>query len=155
MLQPVPGIDLSDYKKTLIERFANPKIQDQLPRLCLNGSAKLPKFILGSLRDQLRRGGEINYLSLVIAAWCRYLNGQDDQGNAIAIDDPLADLLQQQARIGGLDPRPLLSLSEIFGEDLPQSPRFVEAVTDALSKLYKVGARAMLVELAERHQVIR
>ncbi|MBW4422416.1 MAG: mannitol dehydrogenase family protein [Myxacorys californica WJT36-NPBG1] len=155
VLQPVPGIDLSDYKKTLIERFANPKIQDQLPRLCLNGSAKLPKFILGSLRDQLQRGGEINYLSLVIAAWCRYLNGQDDQGNAIAIDDPLADLLKQQARIGGLDPRPLLTVSEIFGEDLPQSPRLVEAVTDALSKLYKIGARATLVELAERHQIIR
>ncbi|MBW4542157.1 MAG: hypothetical protein KME43_23915 [Myxacorys chilensis ATA2-1-KO14] len=101
------------------------------------------------------RSGEINYLSLVIAAWCRYLNGQDDQGNAIAIDDLLADLLKQQARIGGLDSRPLLSLSEIFGEDLHQLPQFIEAVTDTLSKLYKIGARAMLVKLAERHQIIR
>jgi mannitol 2-dehydrogenase len=153
VLQPVPGIDLSDYKKTLIERFANPKIQDQLPRLCLNGSAKLPKFILGSLRDQLRRGGKIEYLSLAVAAWCRYLNGQDDQGGAIAINDPLADLLKQQTRIGGLDPRPLLSVSEIFGEDLPQEPRFVEAVTDALEKLYKIGSIATLVELSPRNQV--
>jgi mannitol 2-dehydrogenase len=28
-LQPVPGIDLDDYKKTLIERFSNPKIRDR------------------------------------------------------------------------------------------------------------------------------
>ena len=155
VLQPVPGIDLGDYKKTLVARFANPKIKDQLPRLCLNGSAKLPKFILGSLRDQLRRGGKIEYLSLAVAAWCRYLGGQDDQGGAIAINDPLADLLKQQTRIGGLDPKPLLSLFEIFGEDLPQEPRFVEAVTDALGKLYKIGSRATLIELAPRNQVAR
>jgi mannitol 2-dehydrogenase len=28
-LQPVPGIDLDEYKKTLIERFSNPKIRDR------------------------------------------------------------------------------------------------------------------------------
>ncbi len=43
-LQPVPGIDLDEYKKTLIERFSNPKIRDRLPRLYLNGAAKIPKF---------------------------------------------------------------------------------------------------------------
>lgn len=58
-LQPVPGIDLDDYKKTLIERFSNPKIRDQLPRLCLNGSAKIPKFVLGSIRDKLQLAGAI------------------------------------------------------------------------------------------------
>jgi mannitol 2-dehydrogenase len=90
-LQPVPGIDLDEYKKTLIERFSNPKIRDRLPRLCLNGSAKIPKFVLGSLRDKLQLGGAIDYLSLIIAAWCQYLNGYDDQNRSIPIDDPLAD----------------------------------------------------------------
>lgn len=148
VLQPVPGIDLSYYKSTLIQRFANPKIQDQLPRLCLNGSAKLPKFILGSLRDQLERGGEIDYLCLAIAAWCRYLKGQDEQGNTILIEDPLADLLQQQSFLGGLDPSPLLSISEIFGEDLSQSARFVNTVTRELAELDEMGARVMLLKLA-------
>ncbi len=152
VLQPVPGIDLNDYKNTLIKRFANPKIQDQLPRLCLNGSAKMPKFILGSLRDQLRRGGRIDYLSLTVAAWCCYLNGRDEQGGAIVIHDPLADLLTQQTRLGGLDPRPLLRISEIFGEDLPHSPRFVEAVTNGLGRLHKFGSRATLTQLAQSLQ---
>jgi mannitol 2-dehydrogenase len=146
VLQPVPGIDLSAYKKTLLERFANPRIQDQLPRLCLNGSAKLPKFILGSLRDNLQKGGEITYLCLAIAAWCRYLQGQDDQGKAIEIEDTLADLLRQ--KVSGSDPRPLLNLSSVFGEDLPRSSRVVETVAEALSKLCELGARATLVELS-------
>jgi mannitol 2-dehydrogenase len=28
-LQPVPGIDLDEYKKTLLERFSNPKTRDR------------------------------------------------------------------------------------------------------------------------------
>jgi mannitol 2-dehydrogenase len=146
-LQPVPGIDLDDYKKTLIERFSNPKIRDQLPRLCLNGSAKIPKFVLGSLRDQLQLGGAIDYLSLTIAAWCRYLNGYDDQNRPIAIDDLLADMLTQQARSGKTDPTPFLSIFEIFG-DLVQSPRFVETVADKLSSLHEVGAKKTLVRFS-------
>ena len=88
-LQPVPGIDLDNYKQTLVERFANPKIRDQLPRLCLNSAAKMPKFVLGSLRDALQQGDAIAWMSLTVAAWFRYLNGQDEQGQAIAIDDPM------------------------------------------------------------------
>ncbi|MDV2995629.1 MAG: Mannitol 2-dehydrogenase [Chroococcidiopsis sp. SAG 2025] len=142
-LQPVPGIDLDDYKQTLIQRFANPKIQDRLPRLCLNSAAKMPKFILGSLRDALRQDGAINYLSLTIAAWFRYLKGQDDRGNPIEIDDPMADILIQRARSGGSDPIPLLSLSEIFG-DLSRSSRFVEAVSKHLHNLDEFGAKGTL-----------
>jgi mannitol 2-dehydrogenase len=144
-LQSVPGIDLDQYKKTLIERFANPKIRDQLPRVSLNGSAKLPKWVLSSLRDKLRQDGAIDYLSLTIAAWFRYLNGQDDQGQPITVDDPMADILTQRARAGS-DPKPLLSLTELFG-DLSQSSRFVESVTDHLRNLYEIGTKETLVQL--------
>lgn len=151
-LQPLPGINLDDYKKTLIERFANPKIRDQLPRLCLNGAAKMPKFVLGSLGDKLQQGGSIKYLSLTVAAWFRYLNGYDDQGNSISIDDPMADILTRQARSGKSDPKPLLSLSEIFG-DLPQSSRFVEAVESKLHSLCKFGAKGTLDQLLQAQRV--
>ena len=147
-LQPVPGIDLDDYKKTLIERFSNPKIGDQLPRLCLNGSAKIPKFILGSLRDKLQVGGAIDYLSLTVAAWCRYLTNHDRQGQPIPIDDPLADILTQRTCLSQVDPKPLLSISEIFG-DLIQSPRFVEAVADQLRSLHEFGAKETLVRISQ------
>jgi mannitol 2-dehydrogenase len=142
-LQPVPGIDLANYKQTLVERFANPKIRDQLPRLCLNSAAKMPKFVLGSLRDALQQGDAIAWMSLTVAAWFRYLNGQDQQGQAIAIDDPMADVLTQRAHAGGPDPQPLLSLTEIFG-DLSQSPRFTESVTQHLHSLYELGVQETL-----------
>jgi mannitol 2-dehydrogenase len=145
-LQPVPGIDLDNYKKTLIERFANPKIRDQLPRLCLNSAAKMPKFVLASLRDALQQGGAIEYMSLTIAAWFRTLKGLDDQGRAIVIDDPMAEVLVQKARSGGSDPMSLLSLTEIFG-DLPQSSQFVETVAKHLHNFDEKGAKATLTHL--------
>ncbi len=148
-LEPVPGIDLDDYKKTLIERFANPKIRDQLPRLCLNSSAKIPKFVLGSLRDALRQEGAIDYMSLTIAAWFRYLNGLDDQGNPIAIDDPIAGTLTQLARSTGSDPKQLLNLTEIFG-DLPQSPRLPLLVTTHLRSFYEFGTQETLAKFLPR-----
>lgn len=149
-LRPVSGIDLNNYKKTLIERFANPKIRDQLARLCLNSSAKLPKWVVASLREKLQQNGTIDYLSLTIAAWFRYLNGQNDQGKSISIDDPMAEKLSQHARSGGADPSRLLSLSELFG-DLSQSSHFVEIVTSHLHSLYETGAKDTLSRLLQVH----
>jgi mannitol 2-dehydrogenase len=56
-LQPVPGIDLDEYKKTLIERFSNPKIRDWQAKPVPEWMVKIPKFVLGSLRDKLQLGG--------------------------------------------------------------------------------------------------
>lgn len=148
-LQPLPDISFSDYKKTLIKRFSNPKIRDQLPRLCLNSSAKLPKWMLGSLQDKLKQGGSIDYLGFTVAAWFRYLNGKDDQGNPLTIDDPMADVLTEKARAGGADPTQLLGLTEIFG-DLPQSKPFTETVTRYLQQLYEQGTQKALTELLSK-----
>jgi mannitol 2-dehydrogenase len=127
----------------LILKFAIGK-----PSLCLNGSVKILKFVLGSLRDKLQLGGAIYYLSLTIAAWCQYLNGYDDQNRPIPIDDPASDSLTQQARSGKTDPRPLLSIFEIFG-DLVPSPRFLKTVADKLRSLHEFGARGTLARLSQ------
>jgi mannitol 2-dehydrogenase len=145
-LQPVPGIDLNDYKKTLIERFANPKIRDQLPRLCLYSSAKIPKFLLGSVRDALNQNGAVEYMGLAIAAWFRYLKGQDEQGKPIPIDDAMAEVLTQRANASGSDPRSLFELTEIFG-DLSQSSHFVETVAKHLQNFDQLGVKETLTRL--------
>ncbi|MGC2917626.1 mannitol dehydrogenase family protein, partial [Pseudomonas aeruginosa] len=45
LLAPVPGIDQERYKDSLVERYANRAIADQLERVCTDRSAKIPKFI--------------------------------------------------------------------------------------------------------------
>ncbi|MDB4766554.1 mannitol dehydrogenase family protein, partial [bacterium] len=51
VLDPVKGIDLEDYKDTLIQRFGNPTIKDDLSRICSESSAKLPKFLLPTVHE--------------------------------------------------------------------------------------------------------
>jgi mannitol 2-dehydrogenase len=144
VLQAVPGVDLDEYKQTLVERFANPTVRDQATRICLDGSAKIPKFILPTIREQLARGGSVRRLSLAVASWCRFLAGTDEQGRPIEIQDPMAEALHRHAKAAGRDPRPFLGMREIFGDDLPQSSVFVEEVSKALRHLYDDGAMATL-----------
>ena len=54
-LPPVPGIDLDDYKATLIERFSNPGVSDTLARLCAESSDRIPKWLLPVVRERLER----------------------------------------------------------------------------------------------------
>ncbi len=143
LLAPVPGVDLADYKRTLLVRFANPRIADQVARICLDGSAKMPRFLLPSVREQLARGAVPRLLTLAVAGWFRYLQGTDDQGKAITVEDPEAATLQERARAGGDDPRPLLSLRALFG-DLGDSPDFVAHLGADLRMLGREGVRATL-----------
>ena len=150
-LSPLPGVDIEEYKQTLIARFSNPQVSDRLFRLCLNSSDKLPKFIFGSLRDRLERDGSIDYLSFTIALWFRYLQGTDEQGQPLAIEDSRADLLTERARLAGSDLQLLLDIEELFG-DLSHSSRFVEAVTKYRGEIDRLGTNAALLQFLEKSQ---
>ena len=147
LLAPVPGIDLAEYKGTLLTRFANPAIKDQTARICLDGSSKVPKFLLPSLREAAGRGPSA-LLTLALAGWLRYLRGVDDQGRAYVIDDPRADELQKLARAGGADPRPLLGLTDLFG-DLGQSEALVRRLTRYGEQLDADGAWATVARAVD------
>ena len=86
-LPPLPGIDLADYRRTLVSRFANPNIGDTLARNCTDGSDRIPKFVLPVVRDQLAAGGDISVAVTAVAAWARYLEAVDEQGRPYDVAD--------------------------------------------------------------------
>lgn len=146
-LSPVPGVDLTEYKKSVIERFANSAIRDQLSRLAIYGSSGIPKFVLPSIVDQLKGGRPVKLLSFVIASWFRYLDGVDESGKEMPMLDPMAPSLRKRARAAGRDARQLLGMREVFSEELASSPPFVEAVSATLESFYKEGARETLKKI--------
>ncbi len=139
----IPGVDLTEYKASLMERFANETIKDQALRICMDGSAKLPKFILPSIAEQLKLGGPTRRLTLCVASWIRFLDGKDEQGNEIPINDPQAERLTSIVKKHKEDPKPLLELTDIFG-DLGKSEKFVQELEILLKSLYEKGARETL-----------
>jgi len=130
------GIDLGDYRSTLIRRFSNAAIRDQLSRICSEGSSKLPKFILPSIRELASAGRPYSRLSLVIAGWFLYLQRFD-------VIDAHRDELVKIAKAAGDDPTPLLKVSSVFG-DLASNANFVGEVTGFVRRLRKDGMMATI-----------
>ncbi len=146
-LPPVPGVDLDDYKSTLIERFSNPQIRDTIARLCAQSSDRIPKWLLPVVRDQLAAGGEIRRSAAVVASWTRYAVGVDEQGEPINVVDRMAPALAEYARRARYEPNAFISQELLFG-DLARNERFVAEYQSALASLRKRGARATLKSLA-------
>ncbi|HEY8598494.1 MAG TPA: mannitol dehydrogenase family protein [Thermomicrobiales bacterium] len=141
LLAPVPGIDLAEYKRTLLERFANPAIADTLARLATDGSDRMPKFVIPSLIEALAQGRPRRLLTLVVAGFIRYLRGIDEQGVPIAINDRHADELCPLAALSTTDPRPVLAVRRVFG-DLVENEAWVAELAGLLRQLETQGASA-------------
>jgi mannitol 2-dehydrogenase len=148
-LRPVPGVDLDRYEHELIERFANPEIRDTLARLCAESSDRIPKWLVPVIREQLRRDRDVDRSALVVAAWARYAEGVDEQGEPIEVVDRLRDRLMERASRQATEPLAFLQDPTLFG-DLPEHERFVAAYRKALDSLHEVGARATLQAWAGR-----
>jgi mannitol 2-dehydrogenase len=145
-LPPVPGVNLEEYKHTLIERFSNPQIRDTIARLCAQSSDRIPKFLLPVIRQQLATGGEIRRSAAVVASWARYAEGIDEQGETIEVVDRLRDTLMPLARRQREDPDAFIANRDVFG-DLVDNERFVTVYRSALVSLHERGARATLEAL--------
>jgi mannitol 2-dehydrogenase len=142
-LLPVPGVDLQIYKRTLIERFANPEVRDTLARLCAESSDRIPKWLLPVIRHNLEQGGEIDRATLVVAAWARYAEGVDERGDPITVVDRVRDRVMAAAARRHEDPLAFVADRDLFG-DLVDDGRFTATYREALDSLHTRGARATL-----------
>ena len=145
-LRPVPGIDLQLYKKTLIERFANPEVRDTLARLCAETSDRIPKWLLPIIREQLANGRDITRSAAIIASWARYAEGIDEAGNAIDVVDPLKDLLVPIAKSQRENPLAFIQNEAIFG-DLAKNEVFAAEYLRTLSTIFEFGAHKTVSSL--------
>jgi len=143
VLPPVAGIDIDEYNASLIERFSNPSIGDQISRLCLDGTAKFPKFLLPTVNAQVEAAGPLQLGALALAGWAQYLNGVNDHGAVIELaNDPLLAEAVRFAELSRTDPAAFLDFTAVFGEDLRNAESFRSAFTSALEQLRKDGAQA-------------
>ena len=146
-LAAVPGIDLQGYKDTLIERFSNQAIADQLERVCSDGSSKFPKFIVPTLNRLIEDGRPLERAALVVAAWALYLKGVDETGTSYRIPDPRAEFCQALVADDDKVRERVLGVEVIFGNAIPQSAAFVTAFELCYDSLRKLGVTRTLQTL--------
>lgn len=143
VVEPVPGATQEDYHALLRARFANPRIEDTIARLCFDGSNRQPKFIVPSAIDNRASGRDVPGLALGTALWARYCFGVDDAGRQIAPNDPDWDRLHDLARRAKDEPDLWLGMRDIYGP-LADDSHFRAAFAAALTALHEKGTAQVL-----------
>jgi mannitol 2-dehydrogenase len=151
-LKVLPGIDLDAYTATIVKRFSNTAIRDQVARICSDGCAKIVKFILPSLVDLLKEKRNPRVLCFVIASWLHYLRGRDENGRTLSISDPSLEHLQPFLDAGGSDARLALATRPLFGELAFVHPQVVSKTQRALDELRSHGVRAAITQTLAQFQ---
>lgn len=138
-LPAAAGIDLDVYIASLIERFSNPGVGDQISRLCLDGTAKFPKFLLPTVRAQLTSTQDVELSALALAGWCEYLATSEHPS-----PDPLLERAVEFARKSLDDPGAFLDFDDVFDTELSASHALRAAFIDALQRLRDHGVQSAL-----------
>jgi len=136
VLEEIPGYPAPAYAKTVLHRFENTGVRDQIARLCIDGTAKFPSFLIPTVEAQLERGGPVACAALALAAWARYLATVPAELRAPDSRGDRAAVLAERSRD---DPRVFLELEEVFTPPLRESERFSAAFAEASAELAGLG----------------
>jgi mannitol 2-dehydrogenase len=119
-----PHTDLTLYKQTLIERFGNRSVSDQLARLCFDGISKIPVYVMPNLAKMIADKADLTRVAFMFAAYHHYLKDHtDDKGQNFDIAEPwLTD--EDKRCIASDEPMDFLSLSAFQSTDLKKAPAF-------------------------------
>jgi len=139
----IPGVSFSAYLDTVMERFSNPAVGDTIPRLCLDGSNRQPKFILPAVQERLQQGHSVTGLALEAALWCRYCLGHNEAGESHVIEDNSAALLQAWARDVYEGASDAFVMPDLFGA-LGTNQTFLRAFCHAVERIAADGVAETL-----------
>jgi mannitol 2-dehydrogenase len=148
-LVEIPGHPPAEYAASVLGRFANPGVRDQIARICIDGSAKFPKFLIPSIERQLGAGGPVERAATALAGWARYLATVDAADQAFDADGETA---RRHAAAALDDPVAFLDFHAVFPPALRTSPRFRAAFADAYRR---VAGDGPIVAMAERAEATR
>ncbi|MFR9503838.1 MAG: mannitol dehydrogenase family protein [Rikenellaceae bacterium] len=142
---PAPrNTDLNLYKQTLIERFANSAVSDQIARLCGDGASKFPVYVVPIAAKMVANGDDMTRIAYLLAAYRQYLKVQhDDKGDSFEIFDPWITP-EDWAAIKSDDALTFLSTSPFGGVALATHAPFVELYSSMVTAIAENGAMATL-----------
>jgi mannitol 2-dehydrogenase len=143
-LTEIPGHTREDYAHVVIERFANTGVRDQISRLCIDGTAKFPTFLMPTIAGQLERGGPLECAALALAGWAHYLANVPEPDQA---PDALGEVSRPRARAALQDPAAFCDDNPAFPPEIATSERFRSTFADAYRAITDLGAHGSVERL--------
>ena len=143
-LDEIPDHSAADYATTVLHRFENTGVRDQIARLCIDGTAKFPSFLIPTVERELALGGPVDCAALALAGWARYLAVTPASERA---PDPRGERAGTLALRSLDDPLAFLELEEVFTPALRESGRFRDSFANASRSLVENGSLAAIERL--------
>jgi mannitol 2-dehydrogenase len=144
-LSEIPGHPAAAYAETVLQRFANTGIRDQIARLCIDGTAKFSGFLIPTVEAQIQRGGSLAYAALALAAWARYLATVPPASRAPDSQGERAAALAQDSLV---QPEAFLDLDDVFTPPLRKSARFRDTFAAAAANLARLGPHGAIEQVS-------
>ncbi|GGN42389.1 fructuronate reductase [Actinoplanes campanulatus] len=121
-IAPPPGVTVTGYGESVLERFANRELGHRNLQVAMDGTQKLPYRLLDTITERRRAGTVPVWGALMVAAWMRFARGSADGGAPLPLDDPLAGLIRDALAAAPDTPAgvvgTLLGLDAVFGPEL-------------------------------------
>lgn len=136
-LDEIPGHPAAAYGRTVLSRYQNTGVRDQIARLCIDGTAKFPTFLIPTIEEQIERDGPLECAALALAGWARYLATTPVAERAYDASGDRSAALAARA-LG--EPLAFLELDDVFTPRVRESARFRAAFVHAAASLAASGA---------------
>jgi mannitol 2-dehydrogenase len=137
----IPGHPREPYIASVLERFANPGMHDQIARLCVDGTAKLATFLIPTVARQLEADGPTERAATALAGWARYLGVVDASAQAF---DASADAARHHGAAALADPVAFLEFDAVFPPAVKDSARFRAEFSQAYRRIAEHGPVAAM-----------
>ena len=137
----IPGHPREPYIASVLERFANPGMHDQIARLCVDGTAKFATFLIPTIASELEADGPIERAATALAGWARYLGVVDPAAQAF---DSSADVARHHAAEAVADPVAFLEFDAVFAPEVKDSSRFRAQFSAAYRRIAEHGPIAAM-----------
>jgi fructuronate reductase len=125
----LPPDTLAYYRAALLQRFANPRVRDQLSRIAADGSVKLPVRIVPPLLAERSDGRMPVGCATAIAAWILHL-----RGHGAPIKDPGADRARTAAEADD-EPTAVSGVLETLHSGLGRDSALVRVIIEQMEAL--------------------
>ena len=116
----------------------------------MDGSQKLPQRILETVTYLLKNKKSFKGLALAIAAWIKYVSGNDLAGKIIDLRDPMADdfaTISKNSKTSEQFVDSILDIREVFPLHLRESSIFRKEIQNAFYFLEQLGSIGAIQEV--------
>ena len=137
------GFNIAQYIQSILGRLKNSSLPYRTAQVATDGSQKLPPRLIASAIDRMDVGQSISDISFLIAAWIRYVSGEDEHGRRRVLDDPLgyqlANLPSSTTNNANDVVDAALCLADIFESRAASSSVFRNSLVALLESIVRYG----------------